>query len=614
MEDIVEQLDQQVKTEKSHVQWYFDENEKLKIQTAKMADTIRTIERSKFEFEQSVRELSDTNKDLNNDVKRLEQKLEIYTELFDKDSNFHTSLKRRSLQADHQEQADEKLIENALAPLMEEIKEKDSQIRNLQKAVEEKEIIVNSLNKEIDTLETNLAAMVMEKIRNMHVSNESDNAGETTEGLFTYDSLNELKQNAKTNKEPQATSVATLSYIEENQKIRIGEPCTLLLSTTELSRDKQNVNTSPNLSPTRSSPPKETYLALTSKTLSSSPPKEAPGGQLIITASASAAPSSPPKTSPNVKENDLDELSLTRNDFYRLLQEHEDCIKKKDEQFNIDQPATTSSTSVGHQQPPPASPTRSNIYRTIESAILDQYRGEEHHSDMTSNIPSLDDNRRIGGSPPYTSFMEAAANAAGLNYNHVNSNVDNKSMFNIAENKKLVSDMYDQLAQLEDLVAEKYSQKKSPVDVDSSATAEEKPEEGNTSTKENVAETYSQITKADDTNNSSTTGETKSSAMENCSGSEHENINDNAAVSVSAKRTSSICRRQSSRESSLGLPSNATLLCRTPSSSSTLSQDSSTIDLSGLDELLAEVDQKGSHEKYNSIVQVSRAYPICLSR
>ena len=76
---MVEQLDQQVKKEKSYVQWYFDENEKLKIQTAKMADTIRTLERSKFEFEQSVRELSDTNKDLNNDVKRLEKKLEIYT-------------------------------------------------------------------------------------------------------------------------------------------------------------------------------------------------------------------------------------------------------------------------------------------------------------------------------------------------------------------------------------------------------------------------------------------------------------------------------------------------------------------------------------------------------
>ena len=227
-----------------------------------MADTIRNLERSKFEFEQSVRELSDTNKDLNNDVKRLEQKLEIYTELFDKDSNFHSSLKRRSYQGDpSQEQADEKLIENALAPLMEEIKEKDVQIRNLQKAVEEKEVIVNSLNKEIDTLETNLAAMVTEKIRNMQVSNDAEKVRQQTtnngtfsshSGLFSTLSLQELKQTSR------------FQVVDDTRKIRIGEPCTLVLSTTDVVDTTQQQQNPP------PSPSKETYLALISKTVSSS--------------------------------------------------------------------------------------------------------------------------------------------------------------------------------------------------------------------------------------------------------------------------------------------------------------------------------------------------------
>lgn len=272
IEELVERLEHRVKTEQSHVQWYFDENEKLKIQTAKMADTIRNLERSKFEFEQSVRELSDTNKDLNNDVKRLEQKLEIYTELFDKDSNFHSSLKRRSYQGDPcQEQADEKLIENALAPLMEEIKEKDAQIRNLQKAVEEKEVIVNSLNKEIDTLETNLAAMVTEKIRNMQVSNDAEKIRQQTtnngnfsshSGLFSNDSLQELKQTSRSsiNNNYYNNNNNNFQVVDEARKIRIGEPCTLVLSSTDVNDVTQQQQ---QVSPT--SPNKETYLALISK-------------------------------------------------------------------------------------------------------------------------------------------------------------------------------------------------------------------------------------------------------------------------------------------------------------------------------------------------------------
>ena len=242
-----------------------------------MADTIRNLERSKFEFEQSVRELSDTNKDLNNDVKRLEQKLEIYTELFDKDSHFHSSLKRRSYQGDpsSQEQADEKLIENALAPLMEEIKEKDFQIRNLQKAVEEKEVIVNSLNKEIDTLETNLAAMVTEKIRNMQVSSDAEKIRQQTTknngafsshtGLFSNDSLQELKQSSRTSINNNYNNLHQVT--DDTRKIRIGEPCTLVLSATDIVDSLSNDVTQQQVSP-GSPNSKETYLVLTSKSFS----------------------------------------------------------------------------------------------------------------------------------------------------------------------------------------------------------------------------------------------------------------------------------------------------------------------------------------------------------
>ncbi|XP_066929720.1 myosin heavy chain, cardiac muscle isoform-like isoform X1 [Clytia hemisphaerica] len=555
VEDLVEQLEQQVKMEQSYVQWYFDENEKLKIQTAKMADTIRTLERSKFEFEQSVRELSDTNKDLNNDVKRLEQKLEIYTELFDKDSNFHTSLKRRSYQGgeNNQEQADEKLIENALAPLMEEIKEKDSQIRNLQKLVEEKDVTITSLNKEIDTLETNLASMVMEKIRGMQIPDDAEKVRQESaashNGLFSTDSLQELKQAYKLSTQNDKDTILSnqhtdgehdklnkdqktlhrLSFFDDSHKIRIGEPCTLLLSTTDVTASHDHSTKGPQVSPTPiyqtptssgpQSPSKETYLALTSKTVNS-PKEESTGHYEQLYSGSSSNPTSPRSSRPS-----------------------------------------------------------SNIYQTIESAILDQYRGDDQHCYLKSNIPPLDS--RHGESPPYTSYIESAAAGLGLN----RSDVDRKSISNMAENKALVDDMYDQLALLEDLV----SKKNMPPPLSPSAVSPTKTRD--------VAKPVKVSTSENDTSNDDSSQPASPNKESGHKASSH-------------IRIPKLSQRQSSRESNLGLPSNTKLLCRTPSTSSSHSQDSTCIDLSGLDDLLAEVDghRGGSHahEKYASVVQESK--------
>ena len=49
-----------------------------------MTDKIRTLEENKQETEKQLRQLCESNRELDNDVKRLEQKLEIYGELFTK--------------------------------------------------------------------------------------------------------------------------------------------------------------------------------------------------------------------------------------------------------------------------------------------------------------------------------------------------------------------------------------------------------------------------------------------------------------------------------------------------------------------------------------------------
>ena len=72
------------------------------------------------------------------------------------------------------------MLTNALAPLMEEIKEKDHQIRTLHEAMEDKNLKIDSLTLEVDQLHQNIAAQITEKIRHVRVSGGSgcDSSGE----------------------------------------------------------------------------------------------------------------------------------------------------------------------------------------------------------------------------------------------------------------------------------------------------------------------------------------------------------------------------------------------------------------------------------------------------
>lgn len=157
----------------------------------------------------------------------------------------------------------------------------------------------------------------------------------------------------------------------------------------------------------------------------------------------------------------------------------------------------------------------------------------------------------------------------------------------MAENKALVDDMYDQLALLEDLV----SKKNMPPPLSPSAVSPTKTRD--------VAKPVKVSTSENDTSNDDSSQPASPNKESGYKASSH-------------IRIPKLSQRQSSRESNLGLPSNTKLLCRTPSTSSSHSQDSTCIDLSGLDDLLAEVDghRGGSHahEKYASVVQVCLLY------
>ena len=165
VEKLVEDLQEQIKNEKESSLLFTRDNEKLKMKISKMTDTIRNLEESKADTEKSLRILIENNRELDDDVKRLEQKLEIYSELFGKDAS-RTGSYRHSYNSEA-EREEERMLENALAPLMEEINEKATQIKKLEQQVLEKDQVINSLMAEVESLETNLSSMVTEKIERM---------------------------------------------------------------------------------------------------------------------------------------------------------------------------------------------------------------------------------------------------------------------------------------------------------------------------------------------------------------------------------------------------------------------------------------------------------------
>lgn len=298
-----------------------------------------------------------------------------------------------------------------------------------------------------------------------------------------------------------------------------------------------------------------------------------------------------------------------------------------------------STTPDHHQISPPASPPtprpRSNIYQTIESAILDQYRTDEDTTNLTCNIPSLDS--RHGESPPYASYLESAA-ATGFDFGHDITKKKSVSS-NIAENKALLDDMYDELAMLEDMVANKNpppSQPHSPVRASTITATQQRTTDAafddyspsiHSPTRVPTVQTQRQptiidsafddsIITCDEAPPSPNKATTTTKAMPAPS-----DVEQSSSAHIPIRKTSKTTQRQTSRESSLGLPSNSSmLLCRTPSTSSSHSQESVSVDLSGLDDLLAEVDghRGGStsnscgnttsqlREKYNSVLQETK--------
>lgn len=501
VEELVEQLEIQVKKERAHAQWYADENDNLKIKIAKMADTIAKLEESKSDFERSIHQLSDKNKDLNDDVKRLEEKLEIYGHLFGKDSKLYSSLKRRSIQSERDE---EKIIEKALSPLMEEIKEKDIQIRNLSKEVEEKQSTINSLTDEIDILEANLAAMVTEKIRKLHSAGDSsseetgaDLQSGSTESILSFE---KYRRGSKTC---------------ESEKV-----------------EAKNTETKEEHSP---------------------PAKTFPPVQLSIKVDKEAVVSIDPTSS--------EDLTVSTEAFYEMLRKQEELMKEKDLNYyhNI--------LDEGNDSP--------SLYRTIENAILDQYNDEDlPPPSSVQTLPNTDRNIKL-------EYRD------GTTSNHA------KFAENVMENKQLVDDMYEQLAALEDMV------KTSTTSVAVSA-----------STISRLSPTSSPVTTSPTELTSSPTSGTTTTTS-----SVPDTEVTSSEVSPTPPITCAIPANQRPRAVSItniqlktGRPKERVTISapeKSPSESKRSSgNESNIIDLSGLDDLLAEVSKRnsGGHEARNKII------------
>ena len=94
----VKALNGKLKEKKGNSQWYSKENERLKIKIERLSQNIQSLETSKKEFEKTIHQLQETNKDLDMEVKRLDEQTRVYSDLFAKDSRISMSLRRRSYQ------------------------------------------------------------------------------------------------------------------------------------------------------------------------------------------------------------------------------------------------------------------------------------------------------------------------------------------------------------------------------------------------------------------------------------------------------------------------------------------------------------------------------------
>ena len=344
LEEEVKQLNGKLKKEKGNVLWYSEENEKLKIKIMKLSQNIQSLESSKKEFEKTIHQLQDTNKELDAEVKRLEEKLKIYGDLFGKDSKLSSSLRRRSYQSD-EERDEEIMFKNALAPLMEEIKEKDSQIRSLHEAMEEKNLHIESLTSEIDRLDQNIAAQITEKIRNMHLSGDSSGENDQSESETYSEKLICVNKRDRNSNEYDADESPTNSIPRKNSTVgqpgRISPELNINNENTYLDKNKENNNNN-----------------------------------------------STGDTSPD------QELTVTTDVFYGMLRDHQENMEQNDLNYyrsinDVTQsptPRIDISKHDEHRYSGADSPTETKFYITIENALLDNYNEDSRPS---TSLPSL---------------------------------------------------------------------------------------------------------------------------------------------------------------------------------------------------------------------------------
>ena len=321
IEELVEQLENDLKKEKVHKQWYVDENERNKSKILKLSDKIQTLEESNRNFQLNIRDLTDTNIELRNDVKRLEQKLEIYGELFGQDSKLYASLKRRSYQPEHREHDEAKIIENALSPLMEEMQEKDTLIKTLNSKLKEKDLAITALNDEIALWETNITAIFGDK-----------------KTIFS-----------DKNKTP--FPFASDCHDTSNETVTESKELDTSVSKTQHQRISVEINFKPEVS----------------------------ASQEIVIDQFSEKENSAERSRQSTGKPASSELTVTEEEFYKMIHEHTENLKQKDEAYYRNALLNNSDEESSN-----------SLYLAIEKGLLDRYSDSDNSPRKVSLSDSTD--------------------------------------------------------------------------------------------------------------------------------------------------------------------------------------------------------------------------------
>ena len=434
LEELVEQLENDLKKEKVHKQWYADENERNKSKILKLSDKIKTLEESNRNFQLNIRDLTDTNIELRNDVKRLEQKLEIYGELFGQDSKLYASLKRRSYQHEHREHDEAKIIENALSPLMEEIQEKDALIKTLNSKLKEKDLAITALNDEIALWETNITTIFGDKNTIFGDKNK-------TPFPFTSD-CHDTSNETVTKSNELDTSVSK----SQHQRISVEQ--------TQHQRISVEINFK----------------------------DEDSASQGILRNQLSEKENSVERSRQSTGKPASSELTVTEEEFYKMIHEHTENLKKKDEAYYRNALLNNSDEESSN-----------SLYQAIERGLLDRYSDSDNSprkislSDSTEfkfinpdsvspkissshiHLSNIREQEQVDGVHEIEEMNKSAYRNTEINQSEHDSADTNKHTVKVKadadkhtgkvkgamqtdESDHIMEDMYEQLVQLENMI------------------------------------------------------------------------------------------------------------------------------------------------------------------